>query len=292
MSVRGEAIIHSPSRSVTGENSKEHKYAFASPGNKCRSKEEKCTSVSNSSKRKPSHYSNSILVEELGAHNSRQFKERYASANINSGDTSFCQNLETEFAVFGSNNRTEDPLSIFTTPEFHDKPSPSFSGLKNGSNVADSPPSSFTPEKFAFGDSTVFSDFKSWPINPSFSPKFELKGNQKDIAGFHSETPCPDLSVQESVSKDELKGKLHQDSLENFELTEEIFMGNKGWSTEKKMVGDTSTSSNRTQDCEGEKDTNVMITHSIETIGHVEEISSSLNKPDKNERKVDKTKYV
>ncbi|KAF7833841.1 uncharacterized protein G2W53_016174 [Senna tora] len=291
--VRSEAITHSPSRLVTRENCKEQKYAFARPGNKCRSKEGNFKSVSNLSKERLSHYSNSILEEELGAHDSWQFKERYASVNINSRDTLFCHNLETNFAVFESNKGTEGPFNLFTAPEFKDEACPSFSGLKSGAHNANSLPCSFTSEKSAFGDSPVFSDV-SRPTSPNYSPKFQFKGNIKNVApSFCCETPSPGLSVQESVSKDEeTKVKLQQDSCGNFELREEIFMGNNGWTSEKKMLGDNSTSDNHTQDCKGEKDTNIVMTRSLETtnsFGHVEEISSSLKKPDTHEGEVDKT---
>lgn len=283
MSVRGKAITHSASRLVKTEISKEHKFASASPGNKCRSKEE-CISMSNSSRKKPSHYSNPILEEKLGA-----------SANINSSDTSCCQNLEN-LAFLESKNRTEDPFSVFTTHELQDKASPSFSGFKSGAHVTNSFPCSITSGKIAFGDSPVFSDVRPWPTCPKFSSKPQFKG-PRNVASFHCKTSSPGFSVQESVSKDEeMKVKQQKDSHGSFELREEIFMGNNGWTSEKKAVEGASTSDSHTQDCKGEKDPNVMMTQSLETthsIGHVEEeVSSSLKKTDKHESKVDNTKYV
>ncbi|KAK4278499.1 hypothetical protein QN277_016337 [Acacia crassicarpa] len=281
--VRGEAIAHSPSRLSTGEIGKENVYAFGSPGNKRRSNEGKCRSMPNSSKQKPSH-SNSIIEEDISAHSSWQFGERYSPVNINSGDSTLCQNLGAKFSALGSSDGNEDPFGIFAIPESHDKASPSFSGLKSSACVVDSPPRCFTSEKFAFGESHVFSDVRSWSTSPNFPPKF---------ASFHCETPAPDL--HENAGRDEdMKLEMQQDLEGNSESKEETFMVKNRCSSEKKAVGDSSTSNNDAQDCQVEKDPNLLLTRSLETmssLGHAveEKSSSSTKKLDKNETKADNT---
>lgn len=293
MPVRVEAIKHSSSRIVTGESRRKHRNAFESPRNKCSTEEEKCRGMSNPSKRKSSHYSNSLLQEELGAYNSWQFDERYASVDKSSVATSFCPDLEANFAV-RSKNRAEDPFSAFTTPELHNKASSCFGRFKNVAPLADSPPCSFTSEKFAFTSSPAFLNVGSWPTSPSLSPDFQFKGKPKDAAGFHRETSSADMSAQGSVSKGEQKVKLQKDRCKHFEQGEDIFMGDNELSSEKKMAGDAWTSNNHTLESEATEDTNPNTTHCIETAdspGHAEEISSSLKKPGKHESRVDKRKY-
>ncbi|XP_028805088.1 uncharacterized protein LOC114760012 [Neltuma alba] len=291
--VRGEAIPHSPSRLSAGGTSEEHMYDFGSPGNKRRSNEGKCRSMPNSSKQKPSH-SNSIIEEDICARSSWQFGERYPPDNVNSGDSTFGQNLEAKFAAPGSYNGDEDPFGIFTIPESHDKASPSSSGLKSGVRPVNSPPCCFTSEKFAFGESHVFSDVRSWSTGPKFCPKFQLKGNLKTVSSFHCETPSPDLQEDAAGRDEDVKLEMQQDCQGKSEIIEETFMGKNKCSSEKKTVGDSSTSNNHTQGSGVERDPNLLITESLETtksLGHVEEISSmSMKKPDKNETKVDDTK--
>ncbi|XP_061366791.1 uncharacterized protein LOC133309945 [Gastrolobium bilobum] len=288
--VRGKAIEHSPSRKVTGEERRKHRNAFASTRNKCSTEDEKYRSMSNPSKQKSSHFSNSLLQEELGANNSWQFEERYASAHGSSVATSFCRDLERNFTAFDSKNRTEDPFMVITTPELHNKASPSFGGFKNAAPLADSSPCSFTPENFAFDCSTAFPNDLSWPTSPSLSPDFQFKRKPLDAGGFNCETSSSDMSVQGSVSKGERKVKLQKDTYKNFEQEEDIFMGDKELSSEKKMTGDAPTSNNHAQ---GTDDTDPKTTACLGTAdspGHVEEISSSLKKHDKHENQVDKRK--
>ncbi|KAI9086603.1 hypothetical protein K1719_031464 [Acacia pycnantha] len=180
--------------------------------------------------------------------------------------------------TLGSSDGNEDPFGIFTIPESHDKASPSFSGLKSSACVVDSPPRCFTSEKFALGESHVFSDVRSWTTSPNFPPKF---------ASFHCETPAPDL--HENAGRDEdMKLEMQQDFEGNSESKEETFMVKNRCSSEKKTVGDSSTSNNHTQDCEVEKDPNLLLTRSLETMEEIS--SSSMKKLDKNETKVDNTK--
>ncbi|RDY00146.1 hypothetical protein CR513_16708, partial [Mucuna pruriens] len=295
--VRGESTAHSPSRILTGENRRKHsRNAFASPRNKCSTKDEKCRSMPNSLRRIPAHYSNSILQEELDAHNSWQFEERNASVDKSSGATSFCLDLETDFAIFCSKNRIEDPFTVFTTPELRNKASPSFGGFKSAAPLADSPPCSFTSEKFAFDCSTAFPNVSSWPTSPSLSPDFQFKGKSEDAGGFHRETSSTDMSVQGSVSKGERQVKLQKDTHKNFEQEEDIFMGDNELSSEKKLAEDAPSSKNHAEECEGTEDTNPKATTQClvtgDSSGHVEEISSLLKKPEKQESQVDKRKYV
>lgn len=308
MSVRGESTAHSPSIILAGENRRKHRNAFATPRkhrnalaglrNKCSSKDKKCRSMPNLSKRMPSHYSNSILQQELGAHNSWQFEEkRNASVDKSSFASSFRLDLEADFAVFSSKDKIEDPFSVFTTPELKNNVSPSFDRFKNAAPVADSPPCSFTSEKFAFDCSTAFPNVRSWPTSPSFSPEFQFKGKSEDAGGFHCETSSTDMSVQESVSKGERQVKLQKDMQKNFEQ-EDIFIGDNEFSPEKNLAvaEDAPSSKNLAQECEGTEDTNPKTTSqylvTADSSGHVEEISSLLKKPDKQENQLDKRKYV
>jgi hypothetical protein len=290
MSARGEYVVHSPSGLVTGENRRKHRKVFASPRHKLSTKEEKNRSLPNPSKRKPSHYSNSILQEEIGAQNSWQFEERYASVDRSSVTTSFCQDLEADFSVFGRKTRAEDPFSVFTTPDY--KSRPSFGGYKNAENMEDSPPCNFTSEKFAFDCSTPFPSFPSWPTSPSLSPEFHLKEGPQDNGAFHCETSSTDMSVQGSVSKGDRQMNLEKDGHNFFE--QDIFMGDNELSSEKKMEEDGPISENHVQESEGTEETNPKTTECHETADspvHVEEISSSLKIPDKHESQEDNRKY-
>ncbi|TKY47264.1 hypothetical protein E2542_SST29324 [Spatholobus suberectus] len=291
--VRGESTALSRSRILTGKNRRKHRKAFASPRNKYSTRDEKCRSMPNQSKRIPSHYSNSILQEELRAQNSWQFEERNPSVDKSSVAASFCLDLEADFAVFGSNDKIEDPFSVFTTPELRNKASPSFGRFKNAAPVADSPPWSFTSEKFAFDCSTAFPNVRSWPTSPSLSPNFQFKGKSEDAGGFHCETSSTDMPVQGSVSKGERQVKLQKDAHKNFEQEEDIFMGDNELSSEKMLAEDAPSSKNHAQECEGTEDTNPKATQCLVTAdssGHVEEISSLQKKPDKQESQVDKRK--
>ncbi|RHN67897.1 hypothetical protein MtrunA17_Chr3g0107711 [Medicago truncatula] len=279
---RGEYVVHSPSI-VTGENRRKHKKVFASPKHKYSTDEDKNRSRSNPSKRKPPHYSNSILQEEIGAQNSWQFEEIYASVDRSSVTTSFYQDLEANFSVFGCKTRPEDPFSVFTTPGY--KASPSFGGSKNSASMADSPPPSFTSEKFAFDCSTPLPSFPSSPTGPSLSSDFQFKEGPQDNGGFHCETSSNDMSVQGSATKGERHVKLKKDR-HNFFEQEDTFMGDNELSSEKKMEVDAPASDNHAQESEGTADTKPKTTECNETSDspvHVEEISSSLKIPDKHE---------
>ncbi|XP_027337596.1 uncharacterized protein LOC113851333 [Abrus precatorius] len=284
--VRGESIAHSPSRIVTRENRRRHRNAFPNPRNKCSTEDEKCRSIPNPSKRKSSQYSNSILPEEFGAHNSWQFEERNASVDKSSVSTSFCLDLGADFAVFGSKNRIGDPFSVFTTPELHNKASPSFGGLKNAAPLADSIPCSFTSEKFAFDCSIPFPNVRSWPTSPILSPDSQFKVKSEDAGGFHCETSSTEMSVRGSVSKGERKVKLQKDRNENFEQ-EGIFTEDDEMTSENKMAGDApSSNNNHPHECEASEDTNRKTTQCLVTSNspsHMEEISSLLKKPDRQE---------
>ncbi|KAG4923545.1 hypothetical protein JHK87_049085 [Glycine soja] len=301
---RGVSTAHSPSTILTGENRRKHRNAFASPRkhrnvfastrNEYSTKDKKYRSMPNSSKRMPSHDSNSILQEELDAHNSWQFEEINPSVDKSSVAASFCLDLEADFAVFGSKNKIEDPFSVFITPELSNKASPSFGGFRKAAPLADSPPCSFTSEKFAFDSSIAFPNVGSWPTGPSLSPDFQPKGKSEDACGgFDCETSSTDKSVQGSVSKGERQVKMQKDTNKSFEQ-EDVFMGDNELSSEKKMSEDAPSSKNHTKECEGTEDTNPKTTTqcfvAADSSGHVEEISSLLKKPDKQESQVDKRK--
>ncbi|KAL1332388.1 uncharacterized protein [Arachis hypogaea] len=289
--VMGEAIKHSSSRLRTEDNRRNRIDAFASTRNKCSTKEEKRSSMSNPSKRKSSHYSTSILQEELSAHNIWQFEERCVSVDRSSGATSFCQDLEENFPVFGAKNKTEDPFNIFTNPELQNKVSASSGGFKRAA-LADSPPRSFTSHKFAFPCSKAFPDAGSWPMSSGLSPDFQFKEKPQDAAGFHRETSSSDTSAQGSASKGERKVRLQKHRCNTFEQGEDIFMGDNELSSDKKMERDASNSNNHKQEGQGTEDTNPKTTESLEKTddspNHVEEISSSMKKANKHENKVEK----
>ncbi|CAL5202691.1 unnamed protein product [Lathyrus oleraceus] len=285
--VRGEYAVHSPSRLVTGENKRKHRKVFASPSHKCSTHEEKNRSLPNPSKRKPSYHSNFILQEKIGAQNSWQ--ERYASVDRSSVTTSFNQDLEENFSVFGWNTRAEDPFTVFTTPEY--RTSPSFGGFKNAASMADSPPCSFTLEKFAFDSPTPFPSFHSWSTGPSLSSDFQFKERPQDNGGFHCETSSTDMSGQGSATKGERQMKLKKDR-HNFFEQEDIFMGENEISCEKKLEEDAPTSDDHAQESEGTDKTNPKTTECHETADspvHVE-MSSSLKIPNKHESQEDNKK--
>ncbi|KAL2333083.1 hypothetical protein Fmac_014296 [Flemingia macrophylla] len=300
--VRSESTAHSPSRILTGENRRKHgnafvsprkhRNAFASPRDKCSTKDQKYKTMPTSSKRITSHYPKSILREELGARDKWQFEEkRNASVDNSSVANPFYLDLEADFAVFGSNSRIEDPFGDFTAPDFRNNASPSFVGFKNAAPLADSPPCSFTSRKSAFDCSTAFPNVSSWPTSRSLSPDFPFKGKSEKAAGFDCDTSSTDMSVQGSVSKGERQEKLQKDTLKNFE--QHIFMGDNELSSEKNLAEDAPSSKNHAQECEGTEETNPKATECLVTadsIGQVEEISSLLKKPDKQESQVDKRK--
>ncbi|XP_027931807.1 uncharacterized protein LOC114187693 isoform X2 [Vigna unguiculata] len=302
--VRGESTAHSPAIILTGENRRKHRNAFASPRkhrnafsssrNRSSTKDEKYRSMPNSSKRVPSQFSNSILQEELGSRNSWHFEERNPSLDKSSVAASFCLDLETDFAVFGSKNRIEDPFSVFNTLELSDKASPSFSGFNKTAPRPDSPPCSFTSQKLAFDCSAAFPTVDSWPTSPSLSPDFHFKGKSEDAGGFHCATSSTDMSGQGSVSKSEKQVKLQKDRRKNFDQ-ENVFMGDNELLSEKKLAEDAPSFKNHEQECEGTEDTNPKASATeclvtADSSGHVEEISSLLKKPDKEESQVDKRK--
>ncbi|CAL0301357.1 unnamed protein product [Lupinus luteus] len=295
--VRGEANKHSSSRTGTGENRRKHRNVFESPGNKWNSKEEECRGMSTPSKRKSSHHSNSILLEEFGTDHSWQFDERYASVDIRTVAPSFYQDLDENFAV-RTENRAEDPFSTFTTPESHNKATPeykapSFGGFKNIAPLPDSPPYSFTAEKIPLASSTSFLNIGSWPTSPSLSTEFQFKGKPQDAAGFHRETSSTDISARGSFSKGDRKVKSQKDRCKNLEEVEDIFMGDNEFSSEKQVAGDGSTSYNETLESEATEDTNPKTMPCLVTAdspGHVEEISRSPKKHGKHENQVDKRK--
>jgi len=273
---------------------RKHRNAFSSSRNKYSTKDEKCRSMPNSSKRVPSHYSNCIPQEELGARNSWHLEERNPSLDKSSIAASFCLDLEADFAVFGSKKRNEDPFSVFSTLESN-MASPSFGGFKKTAPPTDSPPCSFTSQKFAFDSSAAFPNVGSWPTSPSLSPDFHFRG--KSAEGFHCATSSTDMSGgQGSVSKSERQVKLQKER-HNFFDEENIFMGDDELSSEKKLTEDAPSSKNHEQECEGTEDTNPKASATeclvtADSSGHVEEISSLLKKPDKQESQVDKRKYV
>ncbi|BAT88223.1 hypothetical protein VIGAN_05167100 [Vigna angularis var. angularis] len=302
--VRGDSTAHSPAIILTGENRRKHRNAFSSPRkhrnafcssrNRYSTKDEKYRSMPNSSKPVPSHFSNSILQEELGPRNSWHFEERKPSFDKSSVAAPFCLDLETDFTVFGSKNRIEDPFNVFNTLELSDKASPCFGGFNKTAPRADSAPCSFTSQKLACDCSAAFPNVDSWPTSPSLSPDFHFKGKSEDAGGFHCATSSTDMSGQGSVCKSEKQVKLQKDRRKNFDQ-ENVFMGDDELSSEKKLADDAPSFKNHEQECEGTEDTNPKASATecrvtADSSGHVEEISSLLKRPDKEESQVDKRK--
>ncbi|KAG2395021.1 uncharacterized protein HKW66_Vig0076040 [Vigna angularis] len=233
--------------------------------------------------------------EELGPRNSWHFEERKPSFDKSSVAAPFCLDLETDFTVFGSKNRIEDPFNVFNTLELSDKASPCFGGFNKTAPRADSAPCSFTSQKLACDCSAAFPNVDSWPTSPSLSPDFHFKGKSEDAGGFHCATSSTDMSGQGSVCKSEKQVKLQKDRRKNFDQ-ENVFMGDDELSSEKKLADDAPSFKNHEQECEGTEDTNPKASATecrvtADSSGHVEEISSLLKRPDKEESQVDKRKF-
>lgn len=300
MSVRVNAIDNSLSKSTRNRSKRRHDNAYAGPDyhanvtstGKTHDKSRhdvhpeniahgsgKCTKMSNSSKLKPSHYSNSPFDEKLNPNSNWFTEERYMSVNINSVCSSFHQKSDTNCPSAGSKLLFGDPFSASPVPELHlDPRSPS----KHSEPVASSPSGSFITEKFEFHDSPKTSKIGVGSTKTELFPY--SPGN----------TPSPDLSAQESVSKVEGR-KAESQRSEEFKLEEENCIMNNGLFTENNDEMGALTSKSKNSEFKEAKDAAPGLKASVKSTyfpDHAEKASSSLKTLGKFESKIDGKEYV
>ncbi|CAB4282035.1 unnamed protein product [Prunus armeniaca] len=293
--VRVNAIDNSLSKSTRNRSKRRHDNAYAGPEyhanvtstGKTHDKSRhvvhpeniahgsgKCTKMSNSSKLKPSHYSNSPFDGKLTPNSNWFAEERYMSVNINSVSSSFHQNSDTNCPSAGSKLLFGDPFSASPVPELHlDPRSPS----EHSEPVASSPSGSFVTEKFEFHDSPTTSKIGVGSTKTELFPY--SPGN----------TPSPDLSAQESVSKVEGRKAESQPS-EEFKLEEENCIMNNGLFTENNDEMGALTSKSKNSEFKEAKDGAPGLKASVKSTyfpDHAEKVSSSLKTPGKFESKID-----
>ncbi|PQQ01853.1 hypothetical protein Pyn_04906 [Prunus yedoensis var. nudiflora] len=293
--VRVNAIDNSLSKSTRNRSKRRHDIAYAGPEyhanvtstGKTHDKSRhvvhpeniahrsgKCTKMSNSSKLKPSHYSNSPFDEKLTPNSNWFAEERYMSVNINSVCSSFHQNSDTNCPSAGSKLLFGDPFSASPVPELHlDPRSPS----KNSEPVASSPSGSFITEKFEFHDSPT-------------TCKIGVGSTKTELFPYSpGNTPSPDLSAQESVSKVEGRKAESQPS-EEFKLEEENCIMNNSLFTENNDEMGALTSKSKNSEFKQAKDAAPELKASVKSTyfpDHAEKASSSLKTPGKFESKID-----
>ncbi|XP_021806840.1 uncharacterized protein LOC110750783 [Prunus avium] len=298
--VRVNAIDNSLSKSTRNRSKRRHDNAYAGPEyhanvtstGKTHDKSRhvvhpeniahgsgKCTKMSNSSKLKPSHYSNSPFDEKLTPNSNWFAEERYMSVNINSVCSSFHQNSDTNCPSAGSKLLFGDPFSASPVPELHlDPRSPS----KHSEPVASSPSGSFITEKFEFHDSPT-------------TCKIGVGSTKTELFPYSpGNTPSPDLSAQESVSKVEGRKAESQPS-EEFKLEEENCIMNNGLFTENNDEMGALTSKSKNSEFKEAKDAAPELKASVKSTyfpDHAEKASSSLKTPGKFESKIDGNEYV
>lgn len=189
----------------------------------------KCTNMPKPSNSKPSQ-SNFPLKEELGSKGSWFYEKGYPSATMDSLFSPFSRNSETKISCSGSKLWTENPSSTFLLPELDNDAKSSFGRSKLGESLACSRSGSFMSEKFTFHDSPIFPEVEFGPKVPDLSLESELEGTPPESshwAGSNCETPFPDISTDESASKDgESKAKFQPADSERLELKEEMCRGN------------------------------------------------------------------
>ncbi|KAF3942826.1 hypothetical protein CMV_030553 [Castanea mollissima] len=217
----------------------------------------KCTNRSNPSKSKPSHHSQG----KLGQNGCWLYEDGYNSVKMNSGFSSFSRNSETKLPFSGSKIWMEDPSSELPVPR---------------SDI------DAIAEKFALHDSPISSKVKFGSTMPDLSPDSKLEGTplgSLHLAGSHVETPFPDISAEESASREvENKAKIQPGPFKKLGLIEEICMGNGLFSENKKAI-DGSSSGNIDCGCEEERGESQEVVQNLETSSpdHAERVSSSLS---------------
>jgi hypothetical protein len=257
----------------------------------------KFTDVSNPSKSIPSHHSNTPLQEKLGPNNSWFYEKGYTTAKMNSGFSPFSRNSEKKSLFSGSKLWTEDPSSELLVPGSDFDAKSSFDRTKHGEYLARSPSGSFITEKFTFHDSPIFSKVEFGANTPDFSRDSKLKGtpDSSHLTGSHSETHFPEISAEESASKDvESKLQIQPAEHEKLELMQEICIGN-GLFSEKKKGVDASSSRSNTCGCKEAKDEAPEIMQNLKTTrspDHAEQASTSLLISDTVESIIEEQEYV
>lgn len=252
------------------------------------------TNVSNPSKSVTSHHSNTPLQEKLGPTNNWFYEKGYTTAKMNSGFSPFSRNSEKKSQFSGSKLWNEDPSSELLVPGSDFDAKSSFDRSKHGERLACSPSGSFITEKFTFHDSPIFSKVECGENTPDFSPDSKLKGTPPDSShrtGSHGETHFPEISAEESASKDvESKLKIQPAEYEKLELMQEICIGNGLFSENKKAIDASNTCG-----CKEAKDEAPEIMHNLKKTrspDHAEQASTSLLASDKVESIIEEQEYV
>ncbi|XP_062081609.1 uncharacterized protein LOC133788231 isoform X2 [Humulus lupulus] len=197
----------------------------------------KHTNMINNSNLKPSHPSS--FQENFGAEDVWFFEKAHTTIDMFPGSDSFNQNFGTKNNGFHSDFLDKDPFSKFPTPKLHVGASPLWDRF-NCEPPECSPPEIFTP-KIPLHASSMNLD-----LEPDIHVDCELRRRPQDsssIAGSQGETPSPDLSAQESFSKDvEYKPKFEPSNCGTSELGEEFCIRNGGLVCEDKEAKDASYS--------------------------------------------------
>lgn len=244
-------------------------------------------------------HSNNPLQKNLGPNDSWLCDEGYTTGKVNSGFGPFSRDSETKIPSSGSKFWTGDPPSEFPIPGSDiDARSSLFGRSKLGGSLACSRSGSFIAEKLPVHDSPVFSKFEFGPTVPDLSPDSKLEGTTPEssfVAGYHGEKPFPDISTDESASKDvENKAKIQPHDREELELMGEVQIGNGLFSENEKAI-DAASSGGNNCGCKNAEDEapepmqNLKTTYSPH---HAEQASRSLIISDKLESIVEEKKYV
>ncbi|KAG6680841.1 hypothetical protein I3842_13G062700 [Carya illinoinensis] len=242
-------------------------------------------------------HSNNPLQKNLGPNDSWLCDEGYTTGKVNSGFGPFSRDSETKIPSSGSKFWTGDPPSEFPIPGSDiDARSSLFGRSKLGGSLACSRSGSFIAEKLPVHDSPVFSKFEFGPTVPDLSPDSKLEGTTPEssfVAGYHGEKPFPDISTDESASKDvENKAKIQPHDREELELMGEVQIGNGLFSENEKAI-DAASSGGNNCGCKNAEDEapepmqNLKTTYSPH---HAEQASRSLIISDKLESIVEEQK--
>ena len=186
--------------------------------------------LNNLPKSKASNLSSSFFQENSGTEEDIWFfEEEYTTVDMNQGSSSFYPNSGTKYTRFDSELCDNDLFSKFPSPKLHVGGNPSCDRL-NCEPVRCSPSDCLAPKIPLHGSSVI--------SKPEFHLDSELRRIPQDssyIAGSQGETPSPDLSAQESFSKDvEYKPKFEPSNCGTSELGKEICIRSEGLVCEDK----------------------------------------------------------
>lgn len=261
--MRGEAKNKSPAHS-TARQSGRPKYTSGSDGNMnglkniyaketqhqnrfdvqkgsytCGSGRRNRISSPSNSKQFHFHQLNSPCQEILGPQDSLLFEEGYTSAAVISDFGSLCQTLGMKVPSFGSKPQTLDPFIGFLIPESKMGAMSSFDGSKYGNSTQYSYMGCSDSEKFPFckssshvtyHDPPICSNLEFAPTKPSsfvVSEPGSMPSASFHVPGSRGQILFPDLSVLESVSKDEgSKSKAQPAEHKKFEPDKRSCSGN------------------------------------------------------------------